>query len=312
MMTYKTVHTTRYTYSEPVPTCHNQVHLAIRETPHQNCEFHRLLIQPVPAGRGHRFDYFGNQVDYFSIHDPHRGLTVTATSRVRVTVLDPPMPSGSSPWERVAQRLRTDLSPGGLDAYQFIFDSPGILCGPPGERVGTSAPNERCGELSTRDLLVTYAREVFTRNRPILEAARDLTAKIHADFTYDPTATTISTSLQELFRNRRGICQDFAHFEIACLRSLGLAARYVSGYLRTDPPPGRPRLVGADASHAWISIYAGELGWIDFDPTNNVIPAADHITLAWGRDYTDVCPIKGVFVGGGQHGMSVSVDVSVC
>ncbi len=136
-----------------------------------------------------------------------------------------------------------------------------------------------------------------------------MTARIHEDFVYDPRATTISTPVQEVFDQRKGVCQDFAHFEIACLRSLGLAARYVSGYLRTIPPPGKPRLIGADASHAWISVFCGPLGWIDFDPTNNVIPSADHLTIGWGRDYGDVCPLQGVFVGGGKHDLSVFVDV---
>jgi transglutaminase-like putative cysteine protease len=149
----------------------------------------------------------------------------------------------------------------------------------------------------------------FVPGRPILAATLDLTDRIHREFRYDPTATTISTPLEEVLRLRRGVCQDFAHLQIGCLRSLGLAARYVSGYLLTMPPPGQPRLIGSDASHAWLSVYCGEAGWIEIDPTNNVIPGTSHITLAWGRDYSDVCPINGVFIGGGQHSMSVWVDV---
>jgi transglutaminase-like putative cysteine protease len=137
----------------------------------------------------------------------------------------------------------------------------------------------------------------------------DLMKRIHSDIQYDPTVTTVSTPVDEVFRHRRGVCQDLAHLSIACLRSLGLAARYVSGYLRTLPPPGQPRLVGADASHAWLAVYCGDSGWVDLDPTNNVLAATDHVTLAWGRDYSDVCPIKGVFIGGGQHALRVAVDV---
>jgi transglutaminase-like putative cysteine protease len=138
----------------------------------------------------------------------------------------------------------------------------------------------------------------------------ELTGRVFGDFKFDPRATTISTPVEEVFANRKGVCQDFAHFQIACLRSIGVPARYVSGYLRTIPPPGKTRLVGADASHAWISVFCGDLGWIDFDPTNNVSPGIDHITVAWGRDYRDVCPIQGVFVGGGSHTLSISVDVA--
>jgi transglutaminase-like putative cysteine protease len=146
--------------------------------------------------------------------------------------------------------------------------------------------------------------------RPVLEAVMELVARIHEDFTYEPRATTVQTPLREVFEKRWGVCQDFAHLQIGCLRSLGLAARYVSGYLRTTPPPDRPRLIGTDASHAWLAVYCGEAGWIDVDPTNNVLVSSDHITVGWGRDYYDVCPVQGVIVGGGEHTMNVSVDVA--
>ena len=154
-----------------------------------------------------------------------------------------------------------------------------------------------------------YAKTSLKPDCPIVEGVADLTARIHADFRFDPKATNLSTPVREVFERRAGVCQDFAHLQLACLRSLGLAAQYVSGYLRTDPPPGKPRLVGADASHAWISVYCGAAGWIDFDPTNNVMPGVDHITVAYGRDYADICPIQGVFIGGGRHAMHVAVDV---
>jgi transglutaminase-like putative cysteine protease len=290
--------------------CHNQVHLAPRDMATQQCEMFRLLIHPAPADRGRRVDYFGNHVDYFSIHEAHRGLTVTANSRV--TVKPPPVvvAAESPPWEDVVRDLRRDLSPAGLDAYQYVFDPANSAMGLNLQAAGRTNGWSDGESVSLEKQVLDYVRPSFPSGRPIIEAARDLTNRIHRDFVYDSKATTVYTSVAEVLRLRRGVCQDFALVEIACLRAMGLAARYVSGYLRTFPPPGRPRLIGADASHAWISLYAGPLGWIDFDPTNNVIPMEDHITVAWGRDYNDVCPIQGVFVGGGQHAMSVSVDIA--
>jgi transglutaminase-like putative cysteine protease len=288
-MKYKITHTTRYQYADAVPVCHNKVHLAPRKTATQECDQHRLLVHPTPADRRKRFDYFGNQVDYFAIHAAHRELTVTAISRIEVAPPPPRDPAATPAWERLATELNTDRGLLSLEAYQFVLDS---------QRVNRSST------------LAVYAKKSFLPGRPVLEAARDLTARVHADFVYDPRATTVHSALEDVFRHRRGVCQDFAHVQIGCLRSLGLAARYVSGYLRTVPPPGRPRLAGADASHAWVSIYCGEAGWVDLDPTNNMIPTTDHITIAWGRDYSDVCPIQGVYVGGGQQSMTVSVDVA--
>ncbi len=175
-----------------------------------------------------------------------------------------------------------------LDVWQYLYDS---------DHVTTSAD------------LAEFARRSFTPGRPWLAATLDLMLRIHREFVYDPAATSISTRLESVLALRRGVCQDFAHLQIGCLRSLGLPARYVSGYLLTTPPPGKPRLVGADASHAWISAWCPGVGWVDFDPTNNLVPTLGHITVGWGRDYGDVCPIKGVFIGGGEHAMKVSVDV---
>jgi transglutaminase-like putative cysteine protease len=288
-MKYKVAHTTRYTYSEAVPVCHNEVRLTPRQSPHQTCDDFRLLVSPTPSGSGSRSDYFGNTVHFFSIEESHSTLTVTATSRVTV---NPPLICDDTPsnrWEDVVQALQQDRSVIGLNTHQFAFDS---------LHVRRSAA------------LAEYASRSFRPNRPILEAAVELTQCIHREFDYDPRATTVNTTLEEAFEQRRGVCQDFAHVQIGCLRSMGLAARYVSGYLRTSPPSGEPRLVGADASHAWLSLYCGDLGWVDLDPTNNTLPSLDHVTLAYGRDYSDVCPIKGVFMGGGQHGMHVSVDVA--
>lgn len=288
-MKYKVTHTTKYAYSQAVPVCHNLVHLAPRSLPYQVRNEFNLLIHPEPFNVINRVDSFNNDVSYFSIDQPHRGLTVTATSHVVVSPT-PPIPEDETPpWETVVDQLQKDRSAEGLDAFQFVFDSRGI-------------------KLFTA--LKDYAKQSFQEDRPIFSALNDLTARIHKDFKYDPRATTVHTAIDEVFEQRHGVCQDFAHFQIGCLRSLGLAARYVSGYLRTEPPAGKPRLVGADASHAWLSVYCGDAGWIDVDPTNNVPASTDHITVAWGRDYYDVCPIQGTIVGGGEHRMNVAVDVS--
>lgn len=287
-MKYKVSHTTTYSYSEAVPMCHNEVHLTPRDHGHQRCMASRLVIKPLPATIDERLDYFGNHVSYFTIHEGHHKLSVTAVSKVDVQPPSLPDPSQTPPWETVRDALRDFREPEHLAASQFAFDSLYI---------------------PSSDELADYARVSFTPGRPMLEALLDLTGRIFRDFKYQPLATCVNTPVAEVFRNRRGVCQDFAHLEIGCLRSLGLSAQYVSGYLLTAPPPGQPRLVGADASHAWLSVYCPGCGWIDVDPTNNKIPSTEHITLAWGRDYGDVCPIKGVFIGGGQHSMNVAVDV---
>jgi transglutaminase-like putative cysteine protease len=212
---------------------------------------------------------------------PHPHLTVTARSVVDVTAQE--VPRTSPAWDVVRDGLGDDR----LEPYEFSLDSPLI---------------------SSRPALADYTAASFPKGRPLMEAVADLTARIHRDFTFDRTATTVATPLDVVFRNRRGVCQDFAHLEIACLRSFDLAARYVSGYLESSPPPNQPRLTGADASHAWVSVYSPGEGWI-VDPTNNLIPANRHVTLAWGRDYSDVSPIRGVILGGGDHRWRVAVDV---
>lgn len=269
--------------------CHNQVHLTPRSLPYQQCEEFRLTVLPEPVELAYRTDYFGNQVAHFSIDQPHRGLTVTATSHVRAEPRAVSPPSMSPPWEDVTENLRLANDTHVLDACQYGYASPYI---------------QPFGELAE------YCRESFPRRRPIVECVTELTQRIFDDFKYDPRATTLHTPLREVFTGRHGVCQDFAHLQIGCLRAIGLAARYVSGYLRTMPPEGEGRLVGADASHAWLSVYCGTAGWLDVDPTNNMLVSDDHITVAWGRDYDDVCPIQGVIVGGGEHRMNVSVDVA--
>lgn len=287
-MRYHVEHTTIYRYSEPASLGHNATHLAPRSFPQQRCLFYRLAIEPAPRMVRSHTDYFGNQVDYFTLEDEHTDLTITASSEVDVRPPEPPAAELTPAWETVRDRLAGASDDEALAAVQFTFDSPCVR-----------------GD----DVLADYAVRSFPPGRPLLAAALDLTLRIHREFKYDPSATAVNTPTREVFEKRRGVCQDFAHLEIACLRALGLAARYVSGYLLTDPPAGRPRLIGADASHAWLSIFSPGYGWVDLDPTNNQIPEARHVTLGWGRDYRDVAPIQGVFLGGGQHTMSVAVDV---
>lgn len=291
-MKYRIHHITKYSYTDPVPVCHNLTHLAPRELPNQTCNRFQLLVNPVPSDRSRRTDAFGNWVDYFSIQDPHRGLTVTASSEIETTkrvvpTLDVAADQSIS-WPDVVAQVKSDRSEIYVDAYQYVFSS-------------------RYAQRNVK--FAEYAQESFTDKRDITDAAMDLTTRIFEQFEYNPRATTISTPVDQVFEQKAGVCQDFAHFQIACLRSLGIPARYVSGYLRTIPPKGSERLIGADATHAWVSVFCGQAGWIDFDPTNNVIPSTDHITIGWGRDYQDVCPVQGVFIGGGRHSLSISVDV---
>lgn len=287
-MRYKVSHTTSYSYSETVPICHNEVHLTPRDHAHQTCAYSRLLIKPSPATMDRRIDYFGNHVNYFTVQEGHHRLSVTAVSKVEVRPVELPRAADTPPWEQVRDSLRSEPRRELLAASQFAFDSPFVRLLPE---------------------LAEYAGPSFAPGRSLLEAVLHLTNRINTEFKYDPSATQINTPPLEVLRLRKGVCQDFAHLQIGCLRSMGLAARYVSGYLLTEPPPGQPRLVGADASHAWLSVFFPGLGWLDFDPTNDQIPSTRHVTLAWGRDYGDVCPIRGIFVGGGHHGMHVSVDV---
>jgi len=280
---YDVVHVTRYTYTELVSVSHHLARLTPRTFGHQSRLCHALEVEPAAAVQSTHTDYFGNDATFFAMQGAHRGLTVTSRSRVRVTARAVPAASSTPPWEDAGDRSRLPL-----DALDALFDSVSLRAEPG---------------------FVAYARPSFPPERPLLEAVVDLTARIHADFTFDPEATTVTTSLAEVFRLRRGVCQDFTRFEIACLRSLGIPARYVSGYLETAPPPGMPRRIGADASHAWLTFHCPGAGWIDVDPTNNLLPSTGHVTLAQGLDYGDVSPIRGVILGGGQHSLQVSVDV---
>lgn len=235
-----------------------------------------------------RLDYFGNQVAFFTVQEPHEELDILARSRVVIDGPTVPWPRESPPWDEIVRSLRDDLSAEGLDAYQFVFESPRVK---PGVE------------------FAAYASQSFSPGRPLADALLDFTGRIYRDFHFDSKATNVRTSPEEVLRLRRGVCQDFAHLQVACIRSLGLAARYVSGYLRTYPPPGRTRLVGADASHAWVSVYCPGTGWLDVDPTNNLTPSDSHVTLAWGRDYSDVSPVRGVILGGRDHELDVGVEM---
>ncbi len=287
-MTYHLVHRTIYEYASPVTVSHHAARVEPRSLAQQQLENFSLRIEPAPAVIKPRVDFFGNQVCGFSIQEIHQRLEITARSRVTVAATTPPVPALSPDWEGVVKLFSDPVSPEMVEPYQFVFDSP-LLCASPE--------------------LAAYARESFGAKTPLLVAVADLNRRIFSDFKFDPTATTVVTPLEEVWDKRRGVCQDFAHLAIASLRSLGLPARYVSGYLRTHPPEGQERLIGADASHAWFAVFCPDVGWVDFDPTNNLLPAEEHITAAFGRDYSDVSPVSGVITGGGAHEVKVSVDV---
>jgi transglutaminase-like putative cysteine protease len=283
------VHETRYTYSSPVALSHQLLHLTPRALPWQGCEEYRIRIEPPPGEMTERRDYYGNPTLHTLIAVPHEALLVRAESRVSVKPrAQAALAAPRQQWEAVREGLNA-LSQPPLEAAEFLYDSPHV---------------ERSHELAH------YASRSFARGRGMVEAATDLARRIHKEFKFDSAATSVSTPLKEVLKQRRGVCQDFAHLMIGCLRSIGFAARYVSGYLLTAPPPGRPRLVGADASHAWASVWCGAAGWVDIDPTNNCIVDDAHVTLAWGRDFGDVTPMRGVILGGGTQQLAVRVTVT--
>ena len=288
-MQYKIKHTTTYTYSTPVSVCHNLVMLTPREDARLQVHYHRLDTHPAPQFAARRTDAFGNHVHAFSIEEIHKQLTVTAINRVTVLPAELADDVTGPPWHEIVDSVHAETDAAWLDAARFVFDSPRIR---------------------RSQQFAEYASESFADGRPIVTGLLDLTTRIHHDFRYDKHTTDVGTATEDAFRLRSGVCQDFAHVQIACLRSLGIPARYVSGYLRTVPPAGRPRLIGADQSHAWLAAYCGpDVGWIDIDPTNDCLCSTDHIPIAFGRDYNDVVPLRGVFLGGGEHQLKVSVDV---
>jgi transglutaminase-like putative cysteine protease len=285
---YHITHTTEYSYGEAVPLCHNIIRLRPRQTDRQLCTRHELIIHPEPAVLREHKDYFGNHMAVFSLQEPHAALSVMAISEVEISPACPMTHRDAVPWELAARRVRDTLDHASLDALQYVFDSTHAMRTPE---------------------LADYARTCFPKDRPLLDAVTALNEQIHRDIHFQPGVTTVSTSATEVLSTREGVCQDFSHLMIGCLRSLGLPARYVSGYLNTHPPPGSPKLVGADASHAWVSVWAADLGWVDFDPTNGLLPDDQHVTVGWARDYDDVGPVKGVILGGPDHLLRVAVDV---
>ncbi len=295
MITYDVIHTTAYAYADPASLSYNEARLTPRsfQTPlfAQRVLETNLFVEPEWRDHSSRTDPYGNRVDYFTIRSPHSEMAVRARSRVEL--VPQPMSANflasaeqSPPWESVAERMQTDLSL--VDMRPFLLQSP---------LVPLIADAK------------AYSAESFTPNRPILLAAHELMHRIYTEFDYRPDMTTITTPLATVFSEKSGVCQDFAQFMLACLRSHGLASRYVSGYIETVPPPGEEKLEGSDASHAWVALFVPEVGWIDFDPTNDKITSDQHIILGWGRDFSDVTPLKGIFFGGGQNKLSVAVDV---
>ncbi|MEQ9111000.1 MAG: transglutaminase family protein [Rhodospirillaceae bacterium] len=287
-MKYKIHHRTVYKYTQTVSISHHLLHMTPRSHGRQICSRAFVQVTPLPAVRSETLDYFQNTVTYATIQEPHNTLEIEALSEVEVEAPPPLQLAVTPPWEDVNALFQSISDQATLDAYQFAFASPYVT-----------------GIDGAREL----AEASFTPGRPILEAAMDLTTRIYSDFKYEGGVTDVSTPVAEVIAERRGVCQDFAHVQLACLRSLGLPARYVSGYLLTHPPAGQTKMVGADESHAWIAVWCPGLGWVDFDATNNLIPRDEHITLGWGRDYGDVSPINGFMIGGGKHTVKVSVDV---
>lgn len=286
MRTYRIRHRTTYTYDEDVSAGYGRAHLLPRDRPGQSCLEGRVTVTPAPAELREHTDWFGNRSVYFAVSAPHRRLDVLAESTV--TVGGRPDPAGTRPWEAVRDGLRGAVDPAGLDARAYALPSPRLPVHP-----GVTA----------------YATASLRPGRSLADAALDLVGRIHRDFRYVSGSSTVGSTVPELLDRGEGVCQDFAHLGVAALRSAGLAARYVSGYLETRPPPGRERLVGADASHAWVSVWTGA-GWLDLDPTNDRVVDDSYVEVAHGRDYGDVPPLKGViFSAASESTMTVAVDM---
>ncbi len=289
-MKYRVAHTTAYRYADDVSSSYGQFHLLPRDLAGQHCERSEVVIEPRPDDYRERSDFFGNRMAYFEIGSPHRSLSVSTTSWVEVSDSArrdavAALEAAGTSWEQA----RVGAPAADPEGSEFLLDSP-LVAG--------------SGELAA------YGRAIFTKGRPMVEALTDLAVQVHDQFAFRPGATKVSTTAAEVLVQRQGVCQDFAHLVIGCLRSLGLAARYVSGYLETLPPPGRARLQGADVSHAWASVLVPGMGWFDVDPTNRHLVNEHYVVTAWGRDYSDVPPLKGViFTEGTEHDLEVLVDV---
>lgn len=295
-MKYRLRHTTSYSYSWQVDISHHMLHLALPDLPRQRVKSCIVSTSPTAGRMAEQRDHFGNRVTCLTLEESHTRFDVELRAEIEVDAFAPPEASATPEWETLRDALAGDGFPEAVTESEFVHDSPLALAS---------------------DEAIQYALQSFTAGRPVLEAARDLTRRIFTDFRYDPTATEIFTPVAAVMQKRAGVCQDFAHLQIAMLRGLGLAARYVSGYIRTlkagdDPDTGLPHaaLRGADASHAWLSVWCGpDHGWIDLDPTNNLICSDEHVVAAVGRDYGDISPVRGVVLGGGPHRIGVAVEL---
>jgi transglutaminase-like putative cysteine protease len=288
MTAYSVRHRTTYTYSRDVAYSRLVAHLVPRATARQRPLSFDVNVTPWPVERYQRSDYFGNTTNWFTIDEPHDELEVVAESQVSVEPAPAFSPDASHDWETVRRAFEFPADPETREVVQYIFDTPLTL---------------------TNADIVAYAEESFPGGRPLLACVLDLNSRVHADFTYDSESTDTRTTVERVFELRSGVCQDLAHAGLAAVRAMGLAARYVSGYLLTQPAPGHERLIGADASHAWFAVWVPPFGWIDFDPTNDMLPSGEHITVGWGRDYGDVAPLHGIITGGSEHEVDVGVDV---
>lgn len=284
---YRVEHETRYAYDAPVSQSWQRARLTPRSLPWQKLLVHAIDIDPRPDERHDGPDAFGNTVTHFGLHGAHRRLRVRMHAEVELGAR-PLIVEAPQPWEAARPALRPAGTALDLDAAR--------MCEP-------------TALLPLSDAARQYAAPSFARGRDWLAAVSELMHRIHDEFEFEPGATTVSTSVDEVLHQKRGVCQDFAHLMLACLRGLGLAARYVSGYLLTEPPPGQPRLMGVDASHAWVAAWSPQHGWVEFDPTNDQLADQRYITLAWGADFADVVPLRGVILGGGAQAMDVAVSV---
>jgi len=287
-MRYEVTHKTKYVYQSPASLCHNIVYQWPKTYPFQQVDAYNYSILPEPNFLVKRADFFENQYLYFSVQKTHKELVVESKSEI--TLSKPEWtsinPASTPTWESVVALLRT--SEMSNDTKQFYLESPYV----------TYIKGVR-----------SYALKSFTPGRPIMEAMLDLNTRIYSDFKFTPGFTEISTPLEDVFKYKKGVCQDYAHFGLACVRSIGLAGRYMSGYIETFPPPGKPKLIGSDASHAWMALYIPDTGWVEFDSTNNLLVSDQHIRVATGRDFSDVVPLKGIVYSGGGQKMVVTVDV---
>jgi transglutaminase-like putative cysteine protease len=289
MAEYRVIHKTKYFYDDFVAYCHNMAHMYPLTSRHQDCFRTHVTVNPKPVVSSFRRDYFGNQVFLFSVEDPHRSLEVIVESTIRTHSAEIGYDlSRSTPWEEIEKIISESTLEQDIAAIEYLYPSPFIL---------------------KKNEFANFAKTFFTQGKPVFIGTLDLIKSIYQNFKYDAKATTINTPLEQVLNEKKGVCQDFSHLTISALRSLGIPARYISGYLETQPPPGQAKLRGSDATHAWISVYCPDMGWQDFDPTNGKMITEEYIITAVGRDYSDVSPLKGIIFGGGKHKLIVEVDV---